>query len=108
MLRYNREGQSGRRHTSHAQAMVACYFLAAGNKIQSSDGVFLALLHANGRLTALLSAIRVYHGLARVHEEKVRFPNRRFRSLGLVRVRRNTVVRKKDESRVSFASLLSS
>jgi hypothetical protein len=84
--------------------MVARYFLAAGKrKSQPSDGVFLDLLHANGEVHGaafcLSGSITGWLGFTK---KKSGSRTEGFRSLGLVRLRRNTVVRKMDESRACF------
>jgi hypothetical protein len=81
-----------------------CYFLAAGKrKIQPSDGVFLDLLHANGEVHGAASCLSgSITGWLGFTKKKSGSRTEGFRSLGLVRVRRNTVVRKMDESRACF------
>ena len=49
-----------------------------GTKIFSSEGVFWDCFTQMGGLQRCF-LIRGYHGLARVHERKKRFPNRRLR-----------------------------
>jgi hypothetical protein len=83
---------------------VARYFLAAGKrKIKPSDGVFLDLLHANGEVHGAASCLSgSITGWLGFTKKKSGSRTEGFRSLGLVRVRRNTVVRKTDESRACF------